>query len=81
MRPSETSNLPRDNDPFRREAVERARAMTDEQKLRAGGELFDYACWITKAGIRSQNPGADEAKVLELLRQRLGLRERREKRA
>lgn len=68
-------------DSIRRDKIEQARQMTDEQKLAAGGELFDYACWITKAGIRSQHPDANEAKVLEILRQRLELRERREKRA
>ena len=68
-------------DSIRRDKIEQARQMSDEQKLRAGGELFDYACWITKAGIRSQCPEADEAQVLDFLRQRLQLRERREKRA
>ena len=68
-------------DSIRREKVEQAREMTDEQKLRAGGELFDYACWITTAGIRSQHPEADETRVLDILRQRLERRERREKRA
>ena len=50
---------------IRRDKIEQVRQMSDddEQKLRAGGELFDYACWITKAGIRSQHPEADEATV------------------
>ena len=68
-------------DSIRRDKIDQARQMTEEQKLRAGGELFDYACWITRAGIRSQHPQANEAEVLEILRQRLDLRERREKRA
>ena len=56
-----------------REDLEQARSMTPEQKLLAGAELFDYACEITKAGIRAQHPEADEAQVLNLLRQRLEL--------
>jgi hypothetical protein len=54
-----------------REDREQARRMTPEQKLMAGAELFDYACEITKAGIRAQHPGADEATVLNLLRERI----------
>jgi hypothetical protein len=52
--------------------------MTPEQKLAAGPELFDYACEITKAGIRMQNPGIDEKQVREILRARLDAVERRE---
>lgn len=54
-----------------REDLEQARQMTPEQKLLAGGDLFDYACSVTKAGIRAQHPDADEARVLELLRERI----------
>lgn len=63
-----------------REDVEQARRMTPEQKLVAGAELFDYACSITKAGIRAQNPGADEEAVLKLLRERLERAEELERR-
>lgn len=63
---------------LRREELEDARRMSEAEKLRAGGELFDYACWITKAGIRMQNPAANEKQVLELLRRRLELRARRQ---
>ncbi len=61
-----------------RERVLRARRTPPEEKLRDGPRLFDYACRITKAGIHAQHPEADEARVLEILRQRLTLRERLE---
>jgi len=54
------------------------RAMTEEQRFRAGPELFDLACELTKAGIRMDHPDADEARVLELFRGRLVLAERLE---
>ena len=63
---------------LRREEVEDARRMPESEKLSAGGELFDYACWITKAGIRMQHPDADEQQVLALLRRRLEIRDQRE---
>jgi hypothetical protein len=65
---------------IRRERIERARRMSPESKFRAGAELFDYACEITKAGIRFENPGADEDEVMRQLRRRLDLRARREDR-
>ena len=61
-----------------REDLEQARRMTPEQKLIAGAELFDYACEISKAGIRAQYPDADESEVLRILRERLELAERLE---
>jgi hypothetical protein len=63
-----------------REDLEQARRMTPEQRLLAGAELFDYACEITKAGIRAKNPGADEQTVLKLLRERIELGEKLERR-
>jgi len=63
-----------------RERVLEARAMSPEEKLLAGEELFDYACAITLAGIRNQFPGLSEEECLSLLEQRLELRERMEKR-
>jgi hypothetical protein len=61
-----------------RERVLRARRMSPQDKLLAGARLFDYACRVTAAGIRSQHPDADDEKVLELLRQRLAWARRRE---
>jgi hypothetical protein len=65
-------------DDIYREKVRRARRMKPEAKLLAGIELFEYAAEITKAGIRSQFPLADEKEVLRILRERLALRERLE---
>jgi len=57
--------------------IEDARRMTPEQKLLAGGDLFDYACEITKAGIRAEHPDADENEVRRIFRERLELAERK----
>lgn len=65
-------------DAIYRGKVEAARRMSPEEKLFAGAELFDYACEITKAGIRHQLPEADEEEVLRILRERLALAERLE---
>ena len=51
-----------------REAVEKANKMTPTQCFFAGADLFDYACWITRAGIRNQYPGISEEEVNKLLR-------------
>ena len=63
-----------------RERVVEARAMPPEEKLLAGEELFEYACAITRAGIRNQFPGVSEEECLRILEERLELRERMEKR-
>jgi hypothetical protein len=63
-----------------REDIEQARRMTPAQRLLAGAELFDYACQITKAGIRADHPNADDAELLRILRQRLELAQRIEDR-
>lgn len=57
-----------------------ARAASIEDRLWAGEELFRYAAGITMMGIRHQHPDADEAQVLEILKQRLALREQLERR-
>jgi hypothetical protein len=61
-----------------RERVLGARAIPPEEKLRAGGELFDDVCERMKAGIRWQFPDADEAAVNEILRHRLEIARRLE---
>src|SRR5262245_55853023 len=58
-------------DELYREEVQRARAMSPEEKLLAGPELFEAACRIMVAGIRNQNPGIDERQVGQIFRQRL----------
>ena len=65
---------------LRREEIERARQMTFEEKFYAGAELFDYACEITKGGIRTDNPTFTEEQVLDELRRRLAIAARRESR-
>lgn len=54
-----------------REALEQARRMSPEEKLRAGGELFDEACRWTLAGIRHQHPGITDEDALAELRRRV----------
>jgi hypothetical protein len=56
-----------------REAVEDARAQSFARKFLAGAELFDYACEVTKSGIRMQNPEYDDEQVLAELRRRIAL--------
>lgn len=65
-------------DPIFRDRVLRARQMDPAEKLSAGFELFEYACAITRAGIRSQNPQADDAEVERILAERLALGRRLE---
>ncbi len=61
-----------------REAVREAREMSPEEKLAAGAELFDYACEITLAGIRSEHPQADDEECERILEARLALGRRLE---
>jgi hypothetical protein len=58
-------------DELRRDDLEQARHMTFEQKFWAGSELFDYACQITMAGIRHDDPSFSEEQVLNELRRRI----------
>ncbi len=58
------------------ERVLRARRTPIELKILAGAEIFDFACQFTRAGIRHQNPEADDAQVEALLRERLALARR-----
>lgn len=66
-------------DAIYREKVERARRMRPEEKFWAGVELFDYACDISRAGIRSQFPGYSVLEVEDELTKRLRVREELEK--
>ncbi len=63
---------------LRRERIERAQKMSPEQKLTAGPRLFSLAIESMRAGIRLQNPGADEAEVRAIIRERLEKKRRRE---
>lgn len=61
-----------------RDRVRRARTMQPEHKLAAGFELFEFACGIARAGIKFQNPRADEGQVERILAERLALQRRLE---
>lgn len=61
-----------------REKVERARRRPLAEKLLDGGELFQYACLITKAGIRHDHPQFSEEQVRAELRRRLDIARRLE---
>jgi hypothetical protein len=65
---------------LRREEIEDARRMSFKQKFLAGAELFDYACEITKSGIRMQNPAFTEDQVMAELRRRIEIGNRLETR-
>lgn len=65
-------------DQLYREEVLRARAMPPEEKLLAGPRLFDIVCRRMAAGVRHEYPDADEARVQEIVRDRLRLARRLE---
>jgi len=60
------------------ERVARARNTPGEVKLLDGPRLFDRACRVMAAGIRDRFPDADEARVREILRERLAIGRRLE---
>lgn len=60
--------------------VRQARQLSPEQKLFEGLELFDLACEIARAGIRSQSPELDGNGVERELRRRLDIQRRLEER-
>ncbi|HVA50538.1 MAG TPA: hypothetical protein VNH11_29605 [Pirellulales bacterium] len=53
--------------------IRAAREMSPEQKLLAGPRLFERSCRIMLDGLRHENPGANEERLKELLRERLTL--------
>ena len=65
-------------DQLYRDEVLAARAMTPEEKLLAGPQLFDFACRIALNGIRHQLPDADEEQVRQILAARVELGRRLE---
>lgn len=67
-------------DELYREEVMEARRMLPDEKFLLGEELFEYACSITLAGIRHQNPNFSEAECEQELERRLELKERLEQR-
>jgi len=67
-------------DSIYRRRVERARRAPAEEKILAGQRLFEAACEMTLAGIRNENPGANEERCRAILRDRLKWRREQEKR-
>jgi hypothetical protein len=65
-------------DELYRERVIAARKMPPKEKILAGQRLFEMACRITLSGIRNQFPGHTEEQYVEILRQRLVARRRRQ---
>ncbi len=63
---------------LRLERIERVRKMSPSQKLTAGPQLFTVAIECMRAGIRLQDPSADENKIREIIHQRLEKKRRRE---
>lgn len=55
------------------ERIRRARQTPPEQKLLEGARLFDLCCRIMADGIRNEHPEADEARVREILAERVAL--------
>jgi hypothetical protein len=53
--------------------IELYRKMTGEQRLAISLDLHELACDMAREGIRHQHPGADAAKVEQLLQARLKL--------
>jgi len=65
-------------DSLSREEILEARRMSVQEKVLAGPRLFDRVCWMMRAGIRQQYPDADDARVEEILRDRLAIARRLE---
>ena len=53
--------------------IERYRQMTGEQRWDLAFQLHEFACDMSRVGIRHQHPEADDAEVERLLRRRLAL--------
>ena len=58
-------------DALYRERVLRARRTPPEERVLEGPRLFDYACTVTLAGLRSELPEASEPELRQALRRRL----------
>jgi hypothetical protein len=53
--------------------IERYRAMTGEQRLKIALDLHEFACNVTREGIRRQFPDADEEEIERQLCRRIEL--------
>lgn len=52
------------------------RSMTGEQRLKIALDLHEFACNVTRAGIRGQFPGVSEDEVERHLRRRIEIGQR-----
>jgi len=73
--------VPMSADDLYREEVLRGRVTLPAEKFYAGADLFEYACEITRAGIREQFPQLDDAGVERILGERLRLARRLKERS
>lgn len=53
--------------------IECYRSMTGQQRLKIALDLHEFACNISRAGIRQQFPDADDTEVENHLRNRIEL--------
>jgi hypothetical protein len=51
--------------------ITKYRQMTGEQRLKLGLDLHEFACNVTREGIRHQFPAADETEIERRLRERI----------
>jgi hypothetical protein len=51
--------------------ITKYRQMTGEQRLKLGLDLHEFACNVSREGIRHQFPKADEGEVERRLRERI----------
>ena len=63
-------------DDIYRAKVLRARELSFAERFRAGGDLFDEMCAVSMAGIRLQNPGANETQVRAIFAERMRIARR-----
>ena len=65
---------------FQLDSVEQSQSMTVADRFWAGAELFEYACTISRSGIRRQHPEYSSEEVEAELRRRVDLQRQREDR-
>jgi hypothetical protein len=58
--------------------VRRAREQSPIEKLLDGLRLHEYACSITLAGIRNQNPGISGDEAMKILKERVAWKRRQQ---
>lgn len=79
--PPPDSALFLDADALWREQIRRARAMTPEERFRDALRLSEFAHALMLAGVRAENPLADDAAVAARVRERIAIVRRLEARS